>query len=112
MKETLSTYEITDRLFSDKENNRFSYGGCHALAEWLEEYEESTGKEMEFDRVAIRCDFSEHESAFECVTDHGYDMPHINDDDSEEDKEGMCLEFLRDNTAVIEFSGGIIVQAF
>ena len=112
MKETLTTSQVADKLFADKENNGFSYAGCRALAEWLEEYEESTGQEMELDVVAIRCDFSEHETALECVESYGYDMPHFNSDDSDDDKNGMSLEFLKDNTILIEFEGGIIIQAF
>ena len=117
MKETLSTYEITDRLFRDKKNNGFSYAGCHAMAEWLEEYEESAGEELEFDRVAIRCDFSEAETAFEYMHDYMTEDQFIDQfgdamAEGDEALEESCLEYLQKNTILVEFSGGIIVLAF
>lgn len=61
MKKTLTTYDIADALYAD-ENANWSRAGAFALAEWLEEMEESTGAETELDVVAIRCDFAEHDS--------------------------------------------------
>lgn len=61
MKKTLTTYDIADALLSD-DNASWSRSGALALAEYFEEYEESTGEELDLDVVAIRCDYSEHES--------------------------------------------------
>jgi hypothetical protein len=33
--------------------NQFSYKGLNALFEYLEEYEESTGEEIDFDVIAL-----------------------------------------------------------
>lgn len=92
--------------------DNFSWAGLEAIFEHLEQYEDDCGEEVEFDPIAICCDYSEHDTALECVDDMGYNMPNIDDDDSLEDKEGICLAFLRDNTMVIEFTGGIIIQGF
>ena len=59
MKETLTPHEVAERLFRD-ENANWTFAGALALAEALVEYEEGSGEEMEFDAVAIRCDFSEY----------------------------------------------------
>jgi hypothetical protein len=59
MKKTMTTYDIAHELIGD-ENANWSRAGAFALAEYLEELEESTGEEMEFDHVAIRCDWSEY----------------------------------------------------
>ena len=60
------------------------------MAEYLEEYEESTGQEMELDVVAIRCDFSEYSSlqawAEDYFTDWKKDLS-IEDDADEDDIE-------------------------
>jgi hypothetical protein len=40
----------------------FSYEGTKALFEYFEQYEQDTGEQMEFDPVAIRCDFDEYEN--------------------------------------------------
>ena len=118
MKATLSTSQVADRLFSDKENNGFSYGGCRALAEWLEQYEEDCGEEIELDVVAIRCDFSEYANPIEWADDYWGDLAkamngmNIEPETSLEDDEKAILEYLYENTLVVEFDGGIIVQAF
>lgn len=57
--------------------------------------------EIEFDRVAIRCDWSEYKSAIEAAEDI------YSEEFGEEDE---ALEWLRERTQVIEFDGGVIVQ--
>ena len=44
------------------DNAAWSMAGAFALVEHLEEYEEDCGTEIEFDRVALRCEYSEYES--------------------------------------------------
>ena len=61
MKETLNTHQVANALFKD-ENAAWTYAGALALAEYLEQFEDDTGEEMELDVVAIRCDFSEYAS--------------------------------------------------
>ena len=117
MKETLNTSEIADRLFRD-ENAGFTYAGARALAEYLDTDENA---DAEFDRVAIRCDFSEYESALECAVDHGWsheadildaDDNLRPDDEVLEENEERALQWLQDRTSVIEFKGGIIIAQF
>ena len=108
MKETLSTSEITDRLMADS-NAGWSYEGARALAEYLEEYEEGTGEEMEFDRVALRCDFSEYGSAREAAKEYGWEE---DEDYGEESNELTAADWLGERSTVIKFKGGVIVQSF
>jgi hypothetical protein len=61
MKNTLNTSEVEYLLMSD-ENASWTMAGAYALAEYLEQVEEGCGTEIEFDRVAIRCEYSEYES--------------------------------------------------
>jgi hypothetical protein len=99
---TLQTHEIVNRLLSD--SNCWSRAGAFALAQHLQEWEENTGEQMEFDAVAIRCDYSEYPSAVEAHNDitRGYDLT--------EDDEEIALERLREVGQVIEFDGGIIIS--
>ena len=101
MKQTISTREAANILFND-EYGGWSYQGALAMAEYLEQYEEDTGEELEFDPVAIRCDFGEYESALEAAQDYT--------DSIGTEKE--ALEYLEDRTSVICFDGGIIIQYF
>ena len=117
---TLNTYQVADALKNDT-CARWSYAGSLALAEYLEEYEESTGEEMELDTCAIRCDFSEYESALKCALEYGWspEASILDDDDNirpdeevEEENNERALEWLQNRTQVIEFDGGVIVSSF
>jgi len=130
---TLSTYEIADALKRD-ENAAWSWQGAKALAEYLEEYEEQSGTEMELDVVAIRCDFSEHTSLLDWANDYFGDDGKVaekfgidyTDSQGEEhsqsihDEDGnihdevldAIKEYICDNGQLIEFDGGIIVSSF
>ena len=100
---TLSTSEIATRLLKDS-NACWSRSGAFALAEYLQELEDSTGEQMEYDAVAIRCDWTEYPSAVEAHNDRtrGHDLS--------EDDEDTALERLREVGQVIEFDGGVIVS--
>ena len=67
MKHDISRAEFFDAFigrngWSDTYANNFSYEGLDALFEYLEELENDLGESINFDRVAIACDFSEYES--------------------------------------------------
>ena len=53
-----------DKMFwrgQDLKSN-FSYEGAKALYEYLEDLEESTGQSMDYDFIAIRCEYTEYEN--------------------------------------------------
>ena len=49
--EFYATFKAYDRL------DNFPNGGLRVLWDWLEDYEQSTGEELELDVVALCCDF-------------------------------------------------------
>lgn len=104
MKQTLNTSEAADLLMADKDAG-WSYAGARALVEYLENLEDDTGEEIEFDRVALRCDFTEYESAREAAEDYGWEP----DEDADEE---AALKWLTDRTTAITFNGGVIIQQF
>jgi len=116
MKITLNTYQIADELKRDT-CARWSYNGSLALAEYLEEYEDGTGEQMELDTCAIRCEFSEHSSLVEWADEYfsnaleelGFDETEENDDDEVDSK---IREYIQYRGQLIEFDGGIIVSNF
>ena len=113
MKKTLTTSEIAHELFQD-ENANWSYNGAYALANYLQELEEDLGESIEFDAVAIRCDFSEYESLQEWASEYGLDCIDlgVESDDDDETKEEAILEYIQDHGQVIGFDGGVIVSNF
>jgi hypothetical protein len=121
MKMTLNTYQIADALKNDT-CARWSYNGSLALAEYLEDYEDSTGEEMELDTCAIRCDFSETTSLQDWLIEHfgaksisfALEFADINVDDLEDSDEidAKIREYINDHGTLIEFDGGVIVSSF
>ena len=111
MKKSVDLYEFRETFQSFRPDN-FSYRGLSALFDYFEELESDIGEEIEFDCIAICCDFSEHESAIACIEEHGYSLEFDDDDDDDDEKEEKALEYLRGNTLVIPFENGIIIQAF
>jgi len=55
---------------SDTRKNQFSYEGLKALYEYFEEYEDSTGEELEFDMIGICCEYMEYDSLKEYNDDY------------------------------------------
>ena len=60
MKNTINIYEFK-KWFEDNRPNNFSYEGLNNLFDYLEEYEESTGEQIEFDPIALCCEYTEYE---------------------------------------------------
>jgi hypothetical protein len=110
MKITLSSREAVRRLLED-ENANWCYASACALVAHLQVLEQSMGVEMEFDVVAIRCDYSKHDSALDAAREYGYDDEPEPEQD-EEEKEQSALDYLHGKTTVIEFDGGVIVANF
>lgn len=107
MKQTLTTSQAAHLLMHD-DCAKWSCNGARALIEHLEQLEEDCGMEIEFDRVAIRCEWHEYTSAAEAADDCCDRW--FEGDESE--REDAAMEWLRERTQVIEFDGGVIVQLF
>lgn len=113
MKQTLTISDMADMLRSD-EYARWSYAGSRAMAEWLDE---NMDENAEFDRVAVRCDFSEYASLTDWASDYfgnahyGVELG-IDEEADSEDVEHAIRTYIEDNGTLIEFGGGIIVSSF
>ena len=105
---TLSTHQIAGSLMQDQ-NAKWSRGAAYALAEYLQEVEDSAGVEQEFDVVAIRCEFSEFQSATEAAQSYGWSS---DSDEFDHANESAALSWLQNRTSAIEFDGGVIIANF
>ena len=120
MKTTLSTYAVADLLLADN-NANWSRAGALALADYLEEIERDTGEEMEFDRVAIRCDFSEFASLQDWIAEY-YGQPFaeamasagidLEGEEDEDELDELIRSHIQDHGQLVEFDGGVIVSSF
>ena len=87
-------------LTSDYKNN-FSYNGLTALYDYFEELEADLGESIEFDLIAIACEYSE------------LTIDELRDNYSV-DKDIDVIEYLQENTIVIEIenSDSVIIQDY
>lgn len=92
MKQTISTMQAAEILFKDQYAN-WSSAAAYALALYYEELEETFEQSIDFDPVAIRCDWTEFKTEKEALENYGLD--NISD-----------LEY---HTVIIELDNGSIL---
>lgn len=111
MKQTLSKSQIVSLLRSD-EYAKWSLIACEALADYYEDLEDSTGEEIEFDRVAIRCEWSEIDSARD-YADQYMDKEEIEGLDEDELIDAV-EKHMEDHTFMIKLpnDNGYLIQSF
>ena len=99
MKTSINKYDFRDAFQKAGRENNFSYEGLGVLFDYFEEYEESTGEEIELDVIAICCEFNES-TPDEIRDDYGI--------------EGDLMDYLLDHTQVagVTEDGNIIYAAF
>ena len=104
MKQNINEYQFR-RAFETSRPNNFSYEGLKALFDYLEQYEEETGQELELDVIAICCDFTEYEDLKEFQGEY-YDE--VQGDKYED------IEEIEEETIVIPIpnTDGFIIQQF
>ena len=95
MKATISIFQFRGDMVGDS----FSYEGVNTLFDYLEDYEEDCGEEIEYDPTAFRCEFTEYENIEEVKKNY-------NDIET--------LDELKDHTTVLEIpnSERLIIQDF
>ena len=102
MKQSITRFDFVDWFRgSDNYKNHFSYDGLNSLFDYFEELEEQMENEMDFDPIAICCEFSEYEN-FEEIKEN-YNSTDI-----------QTMDDLRDHTSVIEIENTdrLIIQDF
>lgn len=105
--------------FSGSHKDNFTYEGKRALFDYLEQLEEDTGEQIEFDAIGLCCDYTQYDSAYEAMQQYQpEDMPLEGEDGDDlveitEKEEKEALRWLQERTQVIEVeNGGVIIQDF
>jgi hypothetical protein len=99
MKQIINFSQFCDG-FSDTRKNDFSYEGKKALFEYIEDYEREAGEEVEYDPIALCCEYAEYEDLDEIRSEYE-ETKDMDDKDT--------LEWLRSQTTVIEVDGGGVI---
>ena len=78
MKPTVTEHQFME-AFRNLRPDNFSYKGLQALWDYLEEYEDSTGEELELDVIGICCDFTEYADLAEFRAAYGDEYETLDD---------------------------------
>jgi hypothetical protein len=73
MKQSIGWYDFRNAFEGMGRDTQFSSEGLSALWEYLKEYEESTGEEIELDVIALCCEYAEG-SAQEIARDYAIEI--------------------------------------
>lgn len=79
MKKTTNFYDFEQAFHSHNRFDQFGYYGLKALFDYLENYEDETGEEIELDVIALCCDFTLYENLKEFQADYGEEYESIDD---------------------------------
>ena len=98
IKETVNDCRFTDVLLAD-EYAGWSYGAAKALFDYYEQLSEDIGEDIELDRVAIRCDWTEYNDELEAARLYGFTVEgkEATDGDIE-----AAREWLEERTTVLD----------
>ena len=96
MKQSVNFSAFVDAFRSYGRYDQFGYDALQVLFEYLEQYEEDAGTELELDVIALCCEYSV-DSPDDIAEQYGVDLSDCEDD---QDKLDTVTEWLSDNTSV------------
>ena len=105
MKTIVSEYQFVDSFRLCGRETQFSVPARRALFEYFERLEEDSDTEIQFDPIAVCCEWAEYPSALQAANDYGFKG-------NENDTEESALDWLHEQTQVVEFDGGLVIQQF
>ena len=99
MKQSVNSYQFEQAFKNMNRDSNFSYEGKKALFDYLEQYEQDCGTEIELDVIALCCEYSEYANLAEFQKDYG--------------EEYESMEDIQDATQVIKIDDeAFIIQQF
>ena len=95
MKMTMTLNDFRDEMTKIRPNN-FSYEGLEILFDWFEDMEKMDNQEIEFDPIAICCDYSEA-SVKEIIDAFVIDLDGVEPDEID----AYVLDYINDRSIVL-----------
>jgi hypothetical protein len=110
MKTTVEKWAFRNAFMEADRKDNFSYHGLGVLFDYFEEYENSTGEEIELDVIAICCEYSEGYCS-DIADNYNID---ISDCIDEVTTVETVMAYLQDHTSVagVTEDGAIVYAAF
>jgi hypothetical protein len=108
MIQTINLYDFRDAFKRYGRGEQFSYEGLELIFDYIEEYEDSTGEQVELDVVALCCEWCE-QSPEDIAIAYNLEIGV-----SEENTLQTVLEYLHDETQVagVTDSGTVVYVQF
>jgi hypothetical protein len=108
MIQTINLYDFRDAFKRYGRGEQFSYEGLELIFDYIEEYEDSTGEQVELDVVALCCEWCE-QSPEDIAMAYNLEICV-----SEENTLQNVLEYLHDETQVagVTDSGNVVYVQF
>ena len=112
MKETVNESRFIQAFLATRPE-QFSRKALVALFDYLDQLEQDLGEETEFDPIGLCCEWTEYRDAIEAAEAYGWEAPEVEEGEERDDtSDRKALEYLQDNTHVVEFEGGVLVLNF
>ena len=105
MKTIVSEYQFVDAFRACGRETQFTVPALRALFEHFEQFEEDTDMELTFNPIEICCGWAEYLCALKAANDFGFKG-------NELDTEEAALDWLHEQTQVVPFDGGLVIQQF
>ncbi len=104
--QTVDFHSFVNAFESSQYRDNFTREGLRVLFDYLEQYSEEIGENVDFDLCAIACDYNEN-TFEEIIRDYSIDI------DEEQDKTQQVRDYLHDRTMLIgEVTKGFVFAAF
>ena len=88
--------------------DQFSVPALRALFEYYEQIDREAQDEIEFDAIAICCDWTEYASATEAAAAYGWLLEEA-EDEKNDTSEREAMQYLHEKVTVLELSSGLLV---
>ena len=109
MKQSVNFNDFIDSFKRFDRYDQLGYDALRIIFDYLEEYEDNTGEELELDVIAICCDYScEHYTAI--ASNHSIDLEGLDEDEAK----SAVIEYIRDNSCYLGEAndGDLVYQCF
>lgn len=103
--QTVNLYHFREAFRIAGRKDQFSYEALEAIFDYLEEYSEDIGEDVELDVISICCEWAEARWS-DIASDYNIDLSQCTDDD---ERIGEVEDFLCKNTQYCELSDGSFV---
>lgn len=109
MKQSISFNDFIDAFKAYDRYDSYGYEALKVIFDYLENYEEETGQEIELDVISICCEYSA-EDYTDIASNYSIDLESLDDDEAK----NAVIEYLQDNTSYLgeAYEGHLVYQVF